>query len=69
MEKIYLREEYIKLGQALKAGGLVQSGADAKAVIAEGLVLVNGEPEFQRGKKLREGDRVEFNGEAILICK
>lgn len=69
MEKIYLRDEYIKLGQALKAAGLVGSGLDAKYVITEGQVLVNGEVETQRGKKLREGDLVEFNGEQILICR
>lgn len=69
MEKIILREEYIKLGQALKAAGLVESGVEAKIVIADGEVLVNGQVETQRGKKLHEGDRVEFNGETILICK
>ena len=69
MEKIILREEYIKLGQALKAAGLVGSGVDAKIVIAEGNVLVNGEVEMQRGKKLHDGDVVEYNGERILICK
>ena len=69
MEKIYLREEYIKLGQALKAAGLVGSGVDAKMVIADGLVSVNGEVEFQRGKKLRDGDQVEYDGETILICR
>lgn len=69
MEKIYLREEYIKLGQALKAAGLVGSGVEAKVVIAEGLVKVNGEAEYQRGKKLHAGDRVEYNGESVLICE
>ncbi len=69
MEKIFLREEYIKLGQALKAAGLVGSGVDAKMVIADGLVSVNGEVEYQRGKKLRNGDQVEYNGETILICE
>ncbi len=69
MEKIFLRDEYIKLGQALKAAGLVGSGVDAKMVIADGLVKVNGEVEYQRGKKLRNGDCVEFNGESILICE
>ncbi len=69
MEKIFLREEYIKLGQALKAAGLVGSGVDAKMVIADGLVSVNGEVEYQRGKKLRNGDRVDYNGETILICE
>jgi ribosome-associated protein len=69
MEKIFLRDEYIKLGQALKAAGLVGSGVDAKVVIADGEVKVNGQVETQRGKKLHEGDTVEFHGESILICR
>ncbi|MBR2841814.1 MAG: RNA-binding S4 domain-containing protein [Lachnospiraceae bacterium] len=69
MEKIVLRDEYIKLGQALKAAGLVDSGVEAKIVIADGEVLVNGQVETQRGKKLHDGDQVEFHGEKILICK
>lgn len=69
MEKIILRDEYIKLGQALKAAGLVGSGVEAKEVIAEGLVLVNDNVETQRGKKLRDGDVVEYDGERVLICK
>ena len=69
MEKIFLREEYIKLGQALKACGMVGSGIEAKIVITEGNVKVNGEVEVQRGKKLYEGDVVEYGGEQILICR
>lgn len=69
MEKIVLRDEYIKLGQALKAAGLVDSGVEAKIVIADGEVLVNGQVETQRGKKLHDGDQVEYHGEKILICK
>ena len=69
MEKIVLRDEYIKLGQALKAAGIVGSGVDAKILIEEGLVSVNGEVETRRGRKLREGDQVEAEGETILICK
>jgi len=69
MEKIFLREEYIKLGQALKAAGLVSSGIEAKIVIQDGEVKVNGIKENRRGKKLVEGDKVEFNGEQILICR
>ena len=65
MEIIKLRDEYIKLGQALKAAGLVDSGAESKDVILEGLVKVNGNVEFQRGKKLRDGDIVTFDGEEI----
>ena len=67
MEKIHLKDDYIKLGQALKAGGLAQSGVDAKFAIQDGLVKVNGEVEFQRGKKLVHGDIVEFHGEKIEI--
>lgn len=67
MEIIKLREEYIKLGQALKAAGLVGSGVEAKEVILEGLVKVNGEVELQRGKKLHAGDIVLFDGEEIKI--
>ena len=67
METIKLREEYIKLGQALKAAGLAESGVDAKHAIEDGLVKVNGQTEFQRGKKLRAGDVVEYNGETIRI--
>lgn len=62
-----LREEYIKLGQALKAVGLVDSGVEAKLVIKEELVLVNGVIETQRGKKLVAGDVVEFDGNIINI--
>ncbi len=67
MYNIKLREDHIKLGQALKAVGLVESGVDAKFVIQDGLVKVNGSIETQRGKKLVAGDKVEFDGEEILI--
>lgn len=67
MEVIKLRDEYIKLGQALKAANLVESGVEAKAVILEGLVKVNDNVELQRGKKLFGGDVVSYNGETIKI--
>ena len=69
MEVIALWEDYIKLGQALKAAGLVESGVEAKIVIQQGEVMVNGETEFQRGKKLYDGDVVSFRGEEIRIVK
>ena len=69
MQVIKLREDFIKLGQALKAAGLVESGVDAKFVIQDGLVKVNGSIETQRGKKLVAGDIVEFDGEEIKIEK
>lgn len=67
MEIIKLREDYIKLGQALKAAGLAETGVDAKFVIQDGLVKVNGQTEYQRGKKLVAGDIVEFDGQQIKI--
>ena len=67
MEVIRLRDEYIKLGQALKAAGLVESGVEAKEVITEGLVTVNGETDTRRGRILYAGDMVLFDGEEIRI--
>ena len=67
MEKIVLRDDFIKLGQALKAAGLVDSGVEAKEVIVDGLVKVNNQTEYQRGKKLHAGDVVEYNNEKIEI--
>lgn len=69
MEIIQLRSEYIKLGQALKAAGLVESGLEAKIVITDGLVFVNGIVATQRGKKLYDGDIVIFNEQQIKIIK
>ena len=67
MDVIRLRDEYIKLGQALKASGLVESGAEAKEVITEGMVCVNGEADSRRGRKLYAGDIINFNGEEVKI--
>lgn len=67
MQTIQLRDDFIKLGQALKAASLVGSGVEAKFAIQDGLVKVNGEVELQRGKKLYSGDVVEFDGETIYI--
>ena len=67
MQTIQLREDFIKLGQALKAAGLAESGVDAKFAIQDGLVKVNGQVEFQRGKKLVSGDVIEFDSETVKI--
>ena len=67
METIKIRDEYIKLGQALKLAGLVESGVEAKIEIQEGCVKVNGEIEYQRGKKIHAGDMIEFNGQQIKV--
>lgn len=62
-------DEFIKLGQALKKAGLASSGVEAKIMILDGNVTVNGEKELQRGKKLHDGDVVSFQGETIKIIK
>ncbi len=67
MEKININTEYIKLDQLLKFANAVEGGGMAKNVILDGLVKVNGEVVLQRGKKLREGDVIEFNNEKYLI--
>ncbi|MCR5655498.1 MAG: RNA-binding S4 domain-containing protein [Lachnospiraceae bacterium] len=67
MNKIQLKDDYIKLGQALKFANVVESGVDAKIVIQDGMVSVNGEVCTQRGKKLVSGDIVTFEEETIYI--
>lgn len=67
MEIVKLRDEYIKLGQALKAANLVSSGVEAKIVIQNGQVKVNHVTEEQRGKKLHDGDIIEYNGHEVMI--
>lgn len=69
METLYLKDDFIKLGQALKAAGLCESGVDAKFAVQDGLVKVNGEVDERRGRKLYEGDIVEFEGKQIKIEK
>ena len=64
-----LRDEYIRLGQLLKAAGLADSGVDAKFMIQEGKVFVNGEVCSQRGKKVRAGDLVSFEGQEIQVTE
>ncbi len=69
VSEIKLRDEYIKLGQALKAAGIAQSGVDAKYMIQDGEVLVNGEKELQRGKKLYAGDEISCGDVIVKIIK
>lgn len=69
MEIINLRDDFIKLGQALKAAGLAGTGVEAKFAVQDGLVKVNGETELRRGRKLYDGDTVEFEGKTIQIVK
>lgn len=67
MEIIEIRDEFIKLGQALKLAGWVESGAEAKEVILNREVEVNGECVLQRGKKIYHDDVVEFGGKKMKI--
>ena len=67
MEIITIKDEYIKLGQVLKLAGMCDSGVDAKHIIEDGLVQVNGQIEIQRGKKIRNKDVVTYNGKSIQI--
>ena len=69
MEIIKLREEYIKLGQALKAAGLAEYGVEAKNAIEDGVGSAHVRVVTQRGKKLVDGDVVEFRGQTIKIVK
>ena len=64
---ITIRDEYIKLGQALKLAGAAECGADAKRMIEEGLVTVNGEVDLRRGRKVRPGDVVNADGEEFTV--
>lgn len=67
--EIRLREEFIKLGQAIKAAGLVEDGVEAKYVVQDGLVQVNQQTETRRGRKLYEGDVILFDGNEIRIVR
>lgn len=67
MESFQLKDEFIKLGQVLKAVNLVDSGATAKEVVQDGLVKVNGEVCTQRGKKIISGDVVSYQGKEVKI--
>lgn len=68
MNEIKIRDEFIKLGQAMKLAGLVDEGSDAKFVIQNGEVKVNGETEYQRGKKLHPGDTFEYKGQTVTVA-
>ena len=67
MTEITIRDEYIRLGQAMKLAGVVMGGGEAKEVISEGLVEVNGETETRRGRKLYREDVFTYNGEKVKV--
>ncbi len=68
MDKIGIHSEFIKLDAFLKLSGLAETGGEAKLMVADGEVLVNGEVCTQRGKKLRPGDKVSFGGETLEVA-
>lgn len=67
MNDVPIRDESIRLGQFLKLASLIDSGADAKAAIGDGLVTVNDEIETRRGRQLRAGDIVVYDGNAARV--
>ena len=67
MEIITIKDEFIKLGQALKLSGLADSGIEAKIMVQNGIVEVNGGIQTQRGKKLYNGDIFEFEGKQVKV--
>lgn len=69
MEEIKLKEDFIKLGQLMKAAGMAQTGVEAKIAIKNGLVKVNGIIEYQRGKKLYPEMIIEYNKQQIKVVK
>lgn len=66
-EKIAIKTEFIKLDQLLKFSGVADIGSEAKQMVLDGIVRVNGETCTMRGKKIRSGDNVEITGEDIII--
>lgn len=67
MIEVKIETEYIKLDQFLKYQGIVSTGGEAKSLIQEGSIIVNGNVEFARGKKLKPGDRIEFEEKSYKI--
>lgn len=67
MDQIEIKDDFIKLGQALKLAGIAESGVDAKIMIEEETVKVNGETETRRGRKLYDGDAVEARGMSFTV--
>jgi ribosome-associated protein len=68
MRDVPIRDDTIRLGQLLKLAGLADSGGEARMLLEEGAVTVNGEPEQRRGRQLHDGDVVEAGGEAVRVA-
>lgn len=67
--EITIRDEYIKLGQALKLAGVVEDGVEAKYAVQDGLVKVNGETDLRRGRKVYAGDVISYQDKEIRVCR
>lgn len=67
MKEVVIKDEFIKLGQAMKLAGAVDSGLDAKVLIQDGEVKVNDEVEFRRGRKLYQDDIFSYDGEEFIV--
>ena len=67
--EFYLKDDFIKLGQLLKAANLVENGADAKFEIQDGKVFLNGEVEYKKKKKIYKDDIVKYKGKEIVVKK
>ena len=67
--KITIKDEFIKLGQALKLAGVGEDGVEAKYAIQDGLVQVNGEVDTRRGRKVYEGDVITFEDQEIVVVR
>jgi ribosome-associated protein len=68
MERIVIKTEYIKLDQFLKFTLIASSGGEAKMMIEDGLVFVNGKMVFERGRKLKKGDKIEVQDQQFVIA-
>ena len=69
VEKIYIDDEYIKLVSLLKFSGIAETGGQAKLLVQDGLVTLNGEVCTQRGKKIKDGDRVKFEDKVLEVVR
>lgn len=67
--EIFIKDEFIKLGQALKLADLVSDGVEAKFVITDGQVQVNGEVDVRRGRKVYVGDVISYLGKEIKVSR
>lgn len=67
LREVPIRDESIRLGQLLKLADLIEQGSDARELLIQGLVLVNGEVETRRGRQVRPGDTVSYGGETVRV--